>query len=395
MLGRDVAGLNRRAGSSSALAGVIGSDDTRQGGRAAPNARVVNRARLCHPFPMRALILALCLAGPALAEVTHFPAEGAARELVVYSSLDARLAAPLIAGFQRRHPGVAVRYEDLLTGEIADRVVAETRAGGPTADFTFTSAMDLAVKLANDGYARPAEVPEAEDWPRWANWRDMAFALTFEPAVIVYHRPSFPEGPPDSRTALMAWLAAAPPGRIGTYDVARSGVGYLFLLRDMEHFNDLWALVEAMGRAGVRTFPTSQDIIDRVNAGELLIGYNILGSYAADQAAALPDLGLALPRDFVVVVSRVALIPAASASPDLGEAFLDWLMSVEGQTLLAERLRLPAVSLQVSGPDSAGAMQAALGDRLRPVPVSPGLLAYLDSARRARVLDRWQKAVGH
>ena len=339
-------------------------------------------------------ILLLCLALPAAADVVVFPApEAGGRELVVYSSLDSPLARPLIEAFQAIRPDVAVRYEDLLTGEIADRVMQETDAGQPTADLIFSSAMDVTVKLANDGYAREARVANAARWPAWAEWRSMVFALTFEPAVIVYHKPSFPDGPPDTRAALIDWLATAPYGSIGTYDIARSAVGYLFLMRDMEHFADLWTLVRAMGKAGVQVFPTSQDVIERVNAGTLLLGYNVLGSYAADQALRLPDLGLVLPRDFVVVVSRVALVPAAAASPDLGEAFLDFLMSREGQTVLAERLRLPAVSLEVAGKDSAAAMQEALGAKLRPVAVSPGLLAYLDAASRARVLAHWNAAL--
>lgn len=346
--------------------------------------------------PLAARLLAiLALAAPGQAETVRFAAPGPqVAELVVYSSLDDHLARPLIEAFQARHPGIALRYEDILTGEIAARVTAETAAGQPTADLVFSSAMDLTVKLANDGYGRVAGVPAAAGWPDWANWRDTVFALTFEPAVMVYHRPAFPDGPPDSRAALLRWLDSAPPGRIGTYDVARSAVGYLFLSRDMEHFADLWPMVQAMGRAGVQTFPTSQDVIDRVDRGDLWLGYNILGSYAADQAARRPDLGLVLPRDYVVVVSRVAMVPRAAASPELGEAFLAFLMSREGQTLLAERLRLPAVSLEVSGKDSARAMQASLGDALRPVPVSPGLLAYLDPANRARVLAMWDRALG-
>jgi iron(III) transport system substrate-binding protein len=347
----------------------------------------------------RFLALALTLApggGAAWAEAVYHPPvdpEAEARELVIYSSLDAPLARPLIEAFQTLNPDVAVRYEDLLTGEIAERVMRETASGGTTADLVFSSAMDLTVKLANDGYAAEADLANAAAWPDWAVWRGMVFALTFEPAVIVYHRPAFPEGPPDTRAGLIDWLATAPPGRIGTYDIARSAVGYLFLMRDQEHFADLWPLVAAMGRAGVQTFPTSQDVIERVNAGSLHIGYNILGSYAADRMADMPDLGLVLPRDYVVVVSRVALVPAAAASPDLGRDFLDFLLSREGQTLLAERLRLPAVSLEVAGKDSAAAMQEALGARLRPVPVSPGLMAYLDGATRAGVLARWQAAL--
>lgn len=341
---------------------------------------------------IRALLVALAL--PARAEVTVFPApESAGRELVIYSSLDSPLARPLIEDFQASRPDVAVRYEDLLTGEIAARVIAETDAGLPTADLIFSSAMDVTVKLANDGYAREADVPGAVAWPDWAGWRNMVFALTFEPGVIIYHRPSFPEGPPDTRAALIDWLETAPQGSIGTYDIARSAVGYLYLMRDQEHFADLWQLVRAMGRAGVQTFPTSQAVIDGVNSGEMQLGYNVLGSYAADQAAKLPDIGLVLPRDYVVVISRVALVPRAAANPDLGEAFLEFLMSREGQTVLAERLRLPAVSLEVSGKDSAAAMQEALGAKLRPVEVSPGLLAYLDAASRARVLAQWNAAL--
>lgn len=344
-------------------------------------------------FPLACLVATL----PAFGEVAQFPAlsapVGKARQLVIYSSLDLPLARPLVDAFQRTHPDVAVRYEDLLTSEIAERVIRETDSGGATADLIFSSAMDLTVKLANDGYASEVEVTPGSAWPDWATWRGMVYALTFEPAVIVYHRPSFPDGPPDTRAKLMDWLDTAPQGAIGTYDIARSAVGYLFLMRDQEHFADLWPLIRAMGRKGLRLFLTSQDVIDEVNAGRLLLGYNVLGSYAADQAQALPDLGLVLPRDYVVVVSRVALVPRAAAVPELGEDFLKFLLSRDGQTVLAERLRLPAISLEVAGKDSAAAMQKALGSRLKPVEVSPGLLAYLDTATRALVLARWDAAL--
>ncbi len=332
-----------------------------------------------------------------MAEVTHYPAPmPATKQMVIYSTLDSRLAAPLIWAFQANHPEVTVRYEDLLASEIAARVIAETDAGQPSADFLFSSGMDLQLKLANDGYGQEVSVPEGHDWPTWAKWQHTAFALTFEPAVLVYHKPSFPAGPPQSRLELLDWLATAPDtltGRIGTYDIERSAVGYLFIARDTEHFPDIWSLLRAMGQAGLQTFPTSQDIIDRVADGRLVLGYNILGSYAAEQARLAPDIGFVLLRDYTVVVSRVALVPRAAATPDLGRTFLAFLMSAEGQTLLSEKLRLPSVSLEVSGAGSGAAMQAALGDQLRPVPVSPGVLVYLDQAKRQRLLRLWREAL--
>jgi len=344
---------------------------------------------------MRLILFALmCMATAASAQPSDFAAPGTeTARLVIYSSLDTRLAAIVIAAFQDRHPGVTVAYEDLLTGQIAARVEAETRAGGPTADLVFLSAMDLAVKLANDGYAREVDLPVARDWPRWANWRDTAFAIAVEPAVMVYHRPAFPDGPPQSRAALIRWLETAPQGRVGTYDIDRSALGFLLFARDQEHFFDIWDLAAAMGRAGTRLFPTSQEVIDRVASGELLFGYNVLGSYAADQAAMLPDLGVVMPADFVVLISRVALIPRFARDPDLGAAFLSFLMSDDGQHLLSDQLRLPAVSPAVTGPGSLAALQDVAGDRLRPVPVGPGLLAYLDQSSRNRLLQRWQAAL--
>ncbi|MGL4310918.1 MAG: ABC transporter substrate-binding protein [Paracoccaceae bacterium] len=343
------------------------------------------------------LLSLLFLAGPAMPEATHYPAPGeGSQELVIYSTLDSRLAATLIAAFQAGHPDVAVRYEDLLASEIAARVIQETDAGQASADFLFSSAMDLQLKLANDGYGQEVSVAMARDWPEWAQWQDTAFALTFEPAVLVYHKPSFPDGPPQSRLELLDWLANAPEsltGRIGTYDIEKSAVGYLFAARDAEHFPDIWSLLRAMGKAGLQTFPTSQDIIDRVADGRLVLGYNILGSYAADQARLAPDIGFVLLRDYTVVVSRVAMVPRAAASPDLGRAFLAFLMSTDGQTLLSDKLRLPSVSLEVSGAGSGAAMQAALGDQLRPVPVSPGVLVYLDQAKRQRLLRLWAQAL--
>ncbi len=338
---------------------------------------------------MRALVILLAtlgLASAARGEVVLFAVDGEVGRLVIYSTLDTRLVRPMIEAFQAQSPGIAVKYEDLLATEIAQRVVAETDAGQATADFVFSSAMDQQMKLANDGYAQPVKI--GADWPSWANWRDTAFALTFEPAVLVYHKPSFPDGPPLSRLHLIEWLRQAPldmRGRIGTYDIERSAVGYLYLARDAEHFADIWTLLRAMAATGLQTFATSQEIIDRVADGRLVLGYNILGSYAADQSRLHPDLGLVQFSDFTVVVSRVGLVPRAAASPDLGAAFLDFLAGADGQRLLADRLRLPAVSLGLNDADTAAA--------LRPVPVSPGLLVYLDQAKRRGMIRKWRDAL--
>lgn len=337
------------------------------------------------------LLLAAPVMFPALSGTSD------ARTLVVYSSLDEPLAKPMILGFQQANPDVAVRYEDMLTGEIYDRIVKETDAGLKTADFAFSSAMDLQVKLSNDGYAQRSDMPMSGRWPAWANWRNTAYALTFEPAVFVYHKPSFTaEAPPSTRAEFVAYLkrqGADVFGRIGTYDIERSGVGFLFMSRDQEQFGDIWDVIQAMGAAGVKLYSTSQAILERVADGRFVLGYNILGSYAADWAKRHPDVGIVLPKDYTVVMSRIGLVPQASASPDLGRRYLEFFMSKEGQTIMARQLQIPAVSPDVAGENTANTMQEMLGAQLRPVPVSPGLMVYLDQVKRSRLIARWNEVL--
>ncbi|MCD2182448.1 ABC transporter substrate-binding protein [Rhizobium sp. GN54] len=345
-------------------------------------------------------MLAAVLCSPAMAGETFYPApEGRpdAPVLVVYSSLDEPLARPMIKGFQAANPDVAVRYDEMLTGEVYDRVVRETDAGQKTADFAFSSAMDLQVKLSNDGYAQRSDLPMSERWPQWANWRNTAYALTFEPAVFVYHKPSFKnEKPPASRAEFLDYLNRHGNdiyGRIGTYDIERSGVGFLFMARDQEQFGDIWTVIRAMGAAGVKLYSTSSAILERVADGRFVLGYNILGSYAADWVSRHPDVGIVLPEDYTVVMSRIGLVPEAAASPELGRRYLSFFMSKEGQTIMARELQIAAVSPDVAGDNTATGMQALLGAQLKPVPVSPGLMVYLDQVKRARLIARWNEVL--
>jgi len=163
--------------------------------------------------------------------------------------------------------------------------------------------------------------------------------------------------------------------------------------RDQEQFDDIWSVVNAMGEAGVKLYSTSQAILERVADGRFVLGYNILGSYAADWASNHPEVGIVLPKDYTVVMSRIGLVPQAAASPDLGRRFLEFFMSKEGQTILTQQLQIPAVSPDVAIGNTATTMREMLGGQLKPVPVSPGLMVYLDQVKRARLIARWNEVL--
>lgn len=134
--------------------------------------------------------LAMLCAGSALARQAPDAREAAVREgvVVVYAAADQDVVQPILDDFEALHPGIRVEYHDLSSNELYQRVVDERAAGTLGADVVWSSAMDLQVKLVNDGYAQPHRSPETAALPRWAVWKDEAFGTTYEPAAIVYNK---------------------------------------------------------------------------------------------------------------------------------------------------------------------------------------------------------------
>lgn len=347
---------------------------------------------------MIVFLIATLLSASLASAQTVFPARAdiSPTILTIYSSLDESVSLPLIQAYQKQFENVEIHYHDLQSLDIYERVIQESDAGQGTADLVLSSAMDLQVKLANDGYAENLGT-QMPPWPHWAKWRNSAYGLTFEPSVIVYHKPSFLQiKPPANRAELIKLLSAGDDplfNRTATYDIERSGLGFLFLARDTEHDRKIWQLVNALGSAGVKLFSNSSAILERVADGRLALGYNILGSYAQAWANKFPDLGIIFPEDYTVVMSRIALVPKEARQPQLGRQMLTFLMSSQGQLIMAQDLQLPALHPEIDGQNTASAFRSKYGARLRPIPIGPGLVAYLDQVKRARFIDRWNKAL--
>jgi iron(III) transport system substrate-binding protein len=311
--------------------------------------------------------------------------------LVVRGTTDNSEIADLIAEFMRRNPGVAVQYSKVLSTDLFAEAVKPS--GTERADVIWSSSMDLQIKLANDGYAAEYRPPEAQGIFDWARWKDRAYGVTAEPVVMVYNKRLLREGlVPKDHAGLLRLLSDQPAvfrGKIATYDPAVSGTGLLFITQDVLVTAQTWKLVAAMGRAGVRLFASSDPMIDRVASGELLLAYNVLGSYALERAKRDDDLGIIFPSDYMLLLSRIALIPQAAEHPELARRFVDFLLSQAGQALLARRsFGSVREDMKPAIPGYADAASA-----LRPIALSIDLLTYLDQAKRQRFLKDWKEAL--
>jgi iron(III) transport system substrate-binding protein len=352
-----------------------------------------------------AAVLALTAGAAGAQTPAGYPADyakivdGARKEgkLVIYSATDSKAAEPLIKDFSALYPGVKVEYNDMNSTEVYNRFISEAAAGGATADLMWSSAMDLQVKLVADGYGLAYKSPEGAAVPSWANWKDTAYGTTFEPAVFVYNKRLVPADEVPSTHADLAKLLATKAdkyqGKITTYDIEKAGVGFTFITHDMAANPQFWDFAKAMGQAGVRVQSSTGTMLERISSGENLIGYNMLGSYALVRAKKDPSIGVAFPKDYTLVLSRVMFINKSAKNVNAAKLWLDYVLSKRGQTVIANDSQLFAIRSDVTGETTSAELTKQLGSAIKPMAVGPDLLQYLDQGKRLAFLKQWKEAI--
>jgi iron(III) transport system substrate-binding protein len=327
--------------------------------------------------------------------VTQFGAwqDTASATLIIDGSTDTEVFAPVLEAFAKGVPDIAIRYREITTNELYQLAESGCSGNAPAADLVVSSSIDQQVKLANDGCAQPNHSAQVQALPAWAKWRDEVVGLTYEPAVIVYNRDLVPaEQVPHSRFDLIDLLRPADNpfvGRIATYDIERSGVGYMFAFVDAQQATTFGRLIEAFGRNKVVATCCSAEIIDEVASGRFLFAYNMLGSYALARAAEDRRIGVVAPTDYTLILARAALIPKRAEHPELARQFIDFALSEEGRRRLTESGLIVPFDGAQNGLVATGEVPT-----LRPIALSPALLIGLDKQTQENFLALWRSSLG-
>ncbi|WP_127116013.1 ABC transporter substrate-binding protein [Shimia sediminis] len=307
-----------------------------------------------------------------------FNGVAATQSLRILSSTDTSFFAPIITGFLRDNPTWSVEY--FVTGT-ADITGIFSNAPDKF-DIIISSAMDLQLKLVNDGFALAQ--PDIQH-PEWAQWRQRLFAFTSEPATIVVNRAAFEnKSIPRTRQELIQVLRSDPDlfrGKLGTYDVRQSGVGYLFATQDARASETYWRLMEVMGGLGARLYCCSGEMIDDVASGRLLVAYNVLGSYAATRQKTDDRFEIILPSDFPTTMMRTGFVSKDTPHPIAAGDFMRHM--IEMQTTIAPTKSYPLPPLD---PKHDGASPSVIA-------LEPALMTYLDTLKRRTFIKEWMDAV--
>jgi ABC-type Fe3+ transport system substrate-binding protein len=320
------------------------------------------------------------------------------QKLQILSSTDEGVMKSLIADFQQQQPSITVEYLDQNSVPLNKKFLADYE-NNATSDLIISSAMDLQIKLVNDGFADTHSTELLQWLPEWAQWRQQAFGFTSEPAVMVYNKKLLTgDDIPQNRFELIELLRDQTQrfkGRIGTYDIQRSGLGYLFASQDAQQASTWGRLTENLNSVKVKLYDSTSQMLNAVRSGELLLSYNVLGSYAFSAVSESDDLGMILSGDYTLAMSRVAFVSNRARNPKAGHQFLDYLLSERGQRLLAVEARLYPIHPQVSGGATLTGLQQETRNRgpLKLIKLGPALLTYQDQMKKENFLSEWRKVI--
>jgi len=218
---------------------------------------------------MLAAQLSRSYAAESNATVTAAQKEG---KVVIYSSTDSASVEPLLQDFKALYPFLQVEYNDLNTTEIYNRFTAEAASGTGTADFMWSSAMDLQLQLASKGNALSYASPEISGLPKWAVWQNQAYGTTFEPVSIAYNKRLLPaDAVPQSHADLIRLMKEKHDvykEKIATFDPEKSGVGFLMMTQDAKVFPQFWDLAKGLGATGAKVYTSTGAMLEKVGSGE-------------------------------------------------------------------------------------------------------------------------------
>ncbi len=306
-------------------------------------------------------------------------------ELVLRSTTDIDVLQPIIEAFVTQNPRISVTYEQWGSNALFDNSLSACAGDIPSADAVFSSGVHQMIDLVNRACASAYRSEITTALPSSRRWRDEVWGITKEPAVIIYNADRVAKADvPKTRFALLDLMRrpnSAYEGKIATYDIEASGLGYLFAFMDSLEATTFGALLEGFSRINAVATCCSSEIIKRVSEGEYLIAYNVLGSYV--DGVSSENIVVIHPEDYTLFLSRAYMIPKDGAHKAEAAQLLDFMLSTTGIRLLKERNLFYAETSDLSSlPQSAE----------RGIAIEPTLLVAGDKHRREQFVTLWRSA---
>lgn len=277
------------------------------------------------------------LAGALLACVALPAAAQPAGKLVLYTSQPDRDAQRTVEGFRKKNPGVEVEIFRSGTTEVMSKLMAEVAAGAPRADVLLIADALSMEKLKAAGELKAYPEADVRELPPDAYDKDKTYFGTkiITTGIIV------------NRQATMkpkSWNDLVKPeakGQVALPSPLYSGAAAIHMaaLRgDPSIGNDYY---EKLAKNGAVALRGNGAVLNAVAGGQKMYGI-IVEFMALNAKAKGSPVDFVFPAEGVSIVTEPTAILRDTKNPEAARAFVDFLLSKEGQELAVSQGYFPA-----------------------------------------------------
>lgn len=265
------------------------------------------------------------------------PARAQTGKLVLYTSQPDRDAAQTVEGFRKVAPQVDVEVFRSGTTEVMNKLVAEFAAGAPRPDVLLIADAGSMERLRAEGRLLAHPAADVAQLPPGAVDRDRTyFGTKLITTGIVYHT-----GAPRKPTSWKDLLAPEAKNQVVMPSPLYSGAAAIHMAALLGQPMLGPRYYEELARHGATAVRGNGAVATAVASGQKL--YGVLVDFMGLNAKAKGSpVEFVFPSEGVTAVTEPVAILRTANNPQAARAFVDFLLSKEGQTLAARQGYLPA-----------------------------------------------------
>jgi iron(III) transport system substrate-binding protein len=275
-------------------------------------------------------------------------AQGLAGNLVLYTSQPNTDAQQTVDAFKARHPGVNVTFVRDGTPKILAKLGAEFEAGQPQADVLLIADSVTMEGLKKEDRLLAHETADVSAYPAGTHdAQKFWFATKLITTGIAYNtKASFKP---------TSWQDLTRPevkGQLVMPSPLTSGAALIHAATLTGSMNDGWKYYEALKENDAIAGGGNGDVLKQVAGGQKLYGVIVDYMPIREKAKGAP-VEFVFPKEGVSAVSEPVAILKSTKNPDAARAFVDFLLSKDGQELALKQGYIaahPAVALPAGYP---------------------------------------------
>lgn len=258
-----------------------------------------------------------------------------AHALTVYTAGPGSLAKQLASGFEQQ-TGVKVNIFQATTGKVMARLEAEQ--ANPQADVLISASWDTAEDLHQRGWLLPFNSANADKVPDALKSADYV-AQGISALGIVWNSQSGTPGPKEWQDL----TAADFKDKVTTPDPALSGASLDLLIGLQNGMGDkAWQLFDALKQNGMVVSGPNAQAVTPVMQGAKAAVFGAVDYVTYGNIAQGESLKVIFPASGTVIAPRPMMILKSTRHADEAKAFIDYVLSAQGQKMVADAWLMPA-----------------------------------------------------